>query len=275
MELAEARWSENAESFDALLRHAGRRTKGSSSDPCPTAVWEGIAEEARLATAQRTALHTELGRLHQYLGLRETAKHYLLKGYLHIRRVLLELDRRFELAGGIFYVLPDELPRLAAGEDLAPLIQQRKRRRSICLTLEVPPVLFSDNLNVIGQPAPIEGKQAWQGIPLSAGSAEGPALVLESPQAAEMPPDPYVLVCPSTDPAWVPLFVGACALVMETGGVLSHGAIVAREFGLPAVAGLPGIQRTLRTGQRLHVNGATGTVTLLDAEACLADGRPG
>jgi rifampicin phosphotransferase len=76
----------------------------------------------------------------------------------------------------------------------------------------------------------------------------------------------YILVCPTTDPAWVPLFVSATGLVMETGGVLSHGAIVAREFGLPAVAGLPGITSRLKTGQRLRVDGGKGTVTILTAD---------
>jgi pyruvate,water dikinase len=61
----------------------------------------------------------------------------------------------------------------------------------------------------------------------------------------------------------VPLFVQAKALVMETGGVLSHGAIVAREFGLPAVAGLPDIYRHIKTGQRLRVDGGTGSVAVL------------
>ncbi len=102
-----------------------------------------------------------------------------------------------------------------------------------------------------------------QGVPLSAGVAEGPALVLNEPGDVEGEPQGYILVCPTTDPAWMPLFVGAKGLVMETGGVLSHGAIVAREFGLPAVAGLPEIHRRLTTGQRLRVDGSTGTVTIL------------
>ena len=71
-----------------------------------------------------------------------------------------------------------------------------------------------------------------------------------------------MLVCPTTDPAWVPLFVHAKGLVMETGGVLSHGAIVAREFGLPAVAGLPGVTQKLKTGQMIRVDGGRGTVTV-------------
>jgi rifampicin phosphotransferase len=80
---------------------------------------------------------------------------------------------------------------------------------------------------------------------------------------ADLPAQPYILVCPSTDPAWVPLFVQAKGLVMETSGVLSHGAIVAREFGRPAAAGLPEVHRRLRTGQCLRIDGGSGTVTVL------------
>ena len=103
----------------------------------------------------------------------------------------------------------------------------------------------------------------YQGVPLSAGVAEGTALVVDEPGGASPPAEPYILVCPSTDPAWVPLFVNARGLVMETGGVLSHGAIVAREFGLPAVAGPPGVYRRITTGQKLRVDGTTGKVCLL------------
>jgi phosphoenolpyruvate synthase/pyruvate phosphate dikinase len=71
------------------------------------------------------------------------------------------------------------------------------------------------------------------------------------------------IVCPATDPAWLPLFANARGLVMETGGVLSHGAILAREFGLPAVAGLPGACQTLQTGQFVRVDGSNGTVAIL------------
>jgi phosphohistidine swiveling domain-containing protein len=131
------------------------------------------------------------------------------------------------------------------------------------LSLPVPPVLFSDDLDAIGRPpAPVAGAATLQGVAISTGVAEGPALVLREPTTA-LPSERYVLVCPSTDPAWVPLFAGACGLVMETGGVLSHGAIVAREFGLPAVAGLPDATRWLRTGQRLRVDGGRGTVSVL------------
>jgi pyruvate,water dikinase len=81
-----------------------------------------------------------------------------------------------------------------------------------------------------------------------------------------IPRDPYVLVCPATDPAWIPLFANARGLVMESGGMLSHGAILAREFGLPAVAGIPGVCKRFQTGQRLRVNGSDGTVVGLTAK---------
>jgi pyruvate,water dikinase len=127
----------------------------------------------------------------------------------------------------------------------------------------VPPVVFGDDLEAIGRPLPPPaGAEHFTGVPLSAGVAEGPALVLTEPTTA-VAESGYILVCPSTDPAWVPLFVNARGLVMESGGTLSHGAIVAREFGLPAVAGLPGVQHRIRTGQRLRVDGGQGTVSVL------------
>jgi pyruvate,water dikinase len=217
-----------------------------------------------LSSLQCAALEPAYRELVEYLGLRETAKHHLMRGYALIRRALVELDRRYGLGGGIFFLTLEELPRLLADEDLSGVIAGRRRRRAVALSLEAPPVLFSDDLEALGRPSPAAaGADALRGVPLSAGVAEAPALVLERPPEGELPAGPYVLVCPSTDPAWVPLFVEARGLVMETGGVLSHGAIVAREFGLPAVAGLPGVQRRLRTGQRLRVDGAAGTVAVL------------
>src|SRR5262249_9202673 len=153
----------------------------------------------------------------------------------------------------------EELPVLVAGKDLSAVIAQRRRRRTLALSLEVPQVFFSDDLEAIGRTTPVPAADTLQGIPLSAGVAEACALVLHKPEGEAIPAEPYILVCPSTDPAWVPLFVHARGLVIETGGVLSHGAIVAREFGLPAVAGLPEVLRRVQTGQRLRVDGGAGT----------------
>ncbi len=316
MELAQPRWSEDPAAVDLLLQEteqAQRReheTEGHHQGPATpreARTWEQVAAEAKLTPHLQTALAKELQTLRTYLGLRESAKHFLLQGYALVRRILVELDRRCGLGGDIFFLTPDELPRLLPIADcglpiadcqstktgnnpqsairnpqsasnpqsaipnpqseLSALIAQRQRRRRLALSLPVPQVLFSDDLEAIGRQ--VEAAQTTDvlvGTPLSAGVAEGPALVLEEPSVANVPAEPYILVCPTTDPAWVPLFVHARGLVMETGGVLSHGAIVAREFGLPAVAGLPDIQRRLRTGQRLRIDGGTGRVHVLAEE---------
>jgi pyruvate,water dikinase len=264
MELSQPRWAEVPDQLEKLFRSGDAPPvgRGEVSDS-----WERIAAEAKLTGAVRAEAAVWFDRLRTYLGLREAAKHYLLMGYAVIRRALVEFDRRYQLNGGVFFLLPEELKDLrTTGTDLSARIAARRKQRRIELALEVPPVLFSDDLDAIGRPLPPpDGGDQLAGVALSAGTVEGPALVLTEPTA---PPGEggYVLVCPSTDPAWVPLFAHAAALVMETGGVLSHGAIVAREFGLPAVAGLPGVTRRLRTGQRLRVDGGRGTVTVLDRE---------
>jgi pyruvate,water dikinase len=259
MELAQPRWVEAPHELDKLVRGAKVHEHASSAVAVDT-----IANEARLSGPFRDQLAARVTKLRTYLGLREAGKHYLLMGYAVIRRALLELDRRFMLNGGIWFLTPADLPDVIARKDLSAKIAAARKQRQTELSLEVPPVLFSDDLDAIGRPLPeLPGGDRFEGVPLSAGVAEGSALVLTEPTAAPPGEGEYVLVCPSTDPAWVPLFVRAKALVMETGGVLSHGAIVAREFGLPAVAGLPGLTKRLKTGQVVRVDGGKGTVTVV------------
>jgi pyruvate,water dikinase len=259
MELAQPRWSEAPQDLDKLVRGAtGHASHAVAADV------DKIATEAKLAGPFRDQLARKVQQLRIYLGLREAGKHYLLMGYAVIRRALVELDRRFGLSGGIWFLTPADLPELIAGKDLSAKSASARKRRQTELSLEVPPVLFSDDLDAIGRPLPeLPGGERFEGVALSAGVTEGPALVLTEPTAAPPGEGGYVLVCPSTDPAWVPLFVRAKALVMETGGVLSHGAIVAREFGLPAVAGLPSVTQRLKTGQVVRVDGGRGTVTIV------------
>jgi len=260
MELAQPRWNEVPQQLTRLVS----TTEQLTDRPLPEHNWESIADEAKLSGSFRNQLKLQVQRLRTFLGLRETAKHTLLMGYAVIRRALVELDHRLTLNGGIFFLTPADFPKLLAGQDLTATIAATRKRRQTELSLNVPAVLFSDQLEVIGQPqASPSGSNSWEGVPLSAGVCEGPALVLAEPTATPPGTGRYVLVCPTTDPAWVPLFSRASGLVMETGGVLSHGAIVAREFGLPAVAGLPGVTQQLKTGQMLRVDGGTGRVTML------------
>lgn len=258
MELSSPRWSE-------IARRIPKPTGVVlANSPNPDLIAERIIQQAKLDRATQTIFRKQCDQLRSYLGLRETAKHYLMLGYAILRRVLVELDRRHHLRGGIFFLVPAELPQLIAGANFSNVIVARRSRRSAELLLEVPAVVFSDDLEAIGRPAPLrKGATELTGVSLSPGVAEGPAFVLDSPIEHNEPLDGYVLVCPSTDPAWVPLFARARALVMETGGVLSHGAIVAREFGIPAIAGLPGIMNQIRTGQTIRVDGMKGTAAIL------------
>ena len=102
---------------------------------------------------------------------------------------------------------------------------------------------------------------ALAGSPASAGTVTGRARVVLDPVGAHLEPG-EILVAPSTDPGWTPLFLTAGGLVMEMGGVNSHGAVVAREYGIPAVVGVPDATQLIETGQLVTVDGAAGLVTV-------------
>ncbi len=272
MELARPRWAEDHAALDMMLDAPAPASPAhdlAKIEENWQNAWRKLADDARLLPTQRPAVEAELRRLQRYMSLRESAKHHLLRGYQQIRRALVELGQRYQLGDGVFFLTPEdlvELTRLAEGKAPAGYfekIEANRARRMIALSLPLPTVLYSDNLDAVGRELAIGAEDLLQGVPLSAGVVEAQAWVLSDLSAAEMPHEPYILVCPSTDPAWVPLFVHARGLVMETGGMLSHGAIVAREFGLPAVAGIADVHRRLKTGQRLRIDGSTGTVQVV------------
>jgi len=176
---------------------------------------------------------------------------------------LLELDNRYGLDGGIFYLVPTELTRLIQGENFDDVIASRKAHRELLLQIEVPDVIFSDSLADIGTSRTTDIAETYTGVGVSSGVATGHARVLLTPTDIQPSERDYILVCPSTDPAWTPLFLHAAGLVMERGGLLSHGAVVAREYGVPAVANIPNATRHIVDGQLLQVNGNQGTVSTI------------
>jgi pyruvate,water dikinase len=98
---------------------------------------------------------------------------------------------------------------------------------------------------------------------VSPGIAEGPVRVVLSPHGVRLNAG-EILVCRATDPGWTPLFLTAGGLVMEMGGLVTHGSVVAREYGIPAVVGVEEVTRRLRTGQRVQIDGSAGRVRVLD-----------
>jgi pyruvate,water dikinase len=103
---------------------------------------------------------------------------------------------------------------------------------------------------------------ALTGSPVSPGVVEGTVRVVLDPRSTQLVPG-EILVCPGTDPSWTPLFLAAGGLVMEVGGMMTHGAVVAREYGIPAVVGVHEATQRLHTGQHVRVDGSSGQVMLV------------
>ena len=122
------------------------------------------------------------------------------------------------------------------------------------------------------KPPPLEATaKVLQGIPVSPGIATGRARVILRGDDHEQVLPGEILVAPFTDPAWTPYFIGAAGVLTDQGGILSHGSIVAREFGLPAVTNLGSATRLIHTGDLLHVDGNRGSVQILERARTLCD----
>jgi pyruvate,water dikinase len=168
----------------------------------------------------------------------------------------------------VFFLDFDETKRAAAGADLRSTVRKRRARYDSELRRRhVPRVLLSDGteLEALGS-GPAAAVGALRGTPASAGTVTARARVILDPVGARLEPG-EILVAPSTDPGWTPLFLTAGGLVMEMGGANSHGAVVAREYGIPAVVGVPRATEAITTGVEVTVDGAGGVVTLPPAPA--------
>ena len=183
-----------------------------------------------------------------------------------LARALLRRVRALAAAGRIaaaddiwFLTIPDAR-RAVAGEDLRDIVASRRSEyRRELRRRHVPRVLLSDGTDAEAAFASPAADAAIRGTPASPGTARGVARVMLSPAGARLEPG-EVLVAPATDPGWTPLFLTASALVMEMGGMMSHGAVVAREYGIPAVVGVPEATTRITTGEHIVVDGSAGTV---------------
>jgi pyruvate,water dikinase len=225
---------------------------------------------SRLHGPRRLLLRFLLGRVRRLSGLREQPKFQIMRifalGHALIAPVGAELAARglLDAADDAFFLTLPELRRANGGEDLRNAVAAHRAvyRRELGRR-HVPRVLLSDGTDAETElPASSDG--AMRGTPASPGIARGAARVIRSPLGARLEPG-EVLVAPSTDPGWTPLFLTAGALVMEMGGMMSHGAVVAREYGIPAVVGVRDATGRIATGDQITVDGSAGTVALQDA----------
>ena len=147
------------------------------------------------------------------------------------------------------------------------LIGERKDAFQTYQALTPPRVLTSDGEVVSGTYRRVDAPPgALVGLPVSAGTSEGRARVILDLAEADLE-EGDILVTAYTDPSWTPVFLAIRGLVTEVGGLMTHGAVIAREYGLPAVVGVERATRLIRDGQRIRVNGTDGFVEILSQES--------
>ncbi len=237
-----------------------------------SAVVDRLVRRARATSRWRGWLvRVLLSRARALAGQREAPKFYAVQLLARARLLLkpvgdaLATTGRLERPDDIFSLTLPEAHAALAGADLRPLVRERRaayareqRRR------HVPRVLLSDGTEPAAAASWSSGASqphVLQGTPASAGVVTAHARVVLDPHGAHLEPG-EILVAPSTDPGWTPLFLTAAGLVMEMGGPMSHGAVVAREYGIPAVVGVPSATQQIVDGQLLTLDGGAGTVVL-------------
>jgi pyruvate,water dikinase len=228
-----------------------------------------IGELGRRAGGMRGMLvRAALRRARALMGFRELPKFLIINAFAVVREQLAGVGAelaalgRLDTADDVFFVTLSEARAGLGGADLRAVVAERRETYQRELARRrVPRILLSDGTEpeavaATGLPT---ADGALTGTPASAGTVTGVARVVLDPVGARLEPG-EILVCPSTDPGWTPLFLTAGGLVMEMGGANSHGAVVAREYGIPAVVGVPHVTEVVETGQEITVDGTSGTV---------------
>jgi rifampicin phosphotransferase len=215
------------------------------------------------------------GRIRTLMGLRESPKFFIVRLMGIIRNELLASGDDFvqegiiERAEDLFFLYFSELQALANHEacDWKALIAERRslydreNRRK-----QIPRVLVSDGRAFYeGLGSETDTGDVITGSPVSPGVAEGIVHVILDPRGARLAPG-EILVCPGTDPAWTPLFMVAGGLITEVGGMMTHGSVVAREYGIPAVVGVHQATTRLKNGQRIRIDGTAGKIMMLEEQ---------
>lgn len=229
--------------------------------------------EARLNPLQKISFHRSLGQLHRLVRIRDNGQHYLSKLLLPQRRIFVTLAQRWVTRGWLtalddffFLTIPDIDAIVAEGEsavqrlDLAQLIAARRNAWHYWLERPDSPTGVSADGKPIALLGGISEGQLLDGVAASGGRATGPARIVLSLKDAHKLEAGDILVTRAIDPSWTPLFSLVKGIVLETGGQLSQSAIVAREYGLPAVISVFGATRLIADGLRITVDGVAGKV---------------
>ncbi|MET1155780.1 PEP/pyruvate-binding domain-containing protein [Arthrobacter sp.] len=287
IDLGIPRWSEDPAHIINVLANYLKLT-----DPelAPDRLFKRAAETAEAKSAELAARASGRSKLRGRIvahslrcarstaGMRESPKFRLIATLAALRQQLRLVGEeladagRITAPGDIFFLDFTEARVGLRGADLRrPVAERRRNYQREMRRRHIPRLLLSDGTDVEAAMAaqtraasPAGGQLRagnLAGAPASAGTVTGKARVILDPVSAQLEPG-EILVAPSTDPGWTPLFMTAGALVMEMGGPISHGAVVAREYGIPAVVGVPDATTRIRTGDTLTVDGAAGTIVV-------------
>ena len=206
-------------------------------------------------------------------GYRETPKHYVIQVVDLFRKRALEVadsfvrDGRLDNCSQIFDLTMADINQALADPDVdlraiaterTALINKIKRSKYVARVLDSRGKIFFPP-----RKAAKDGELA--GVPISSGVVQGRVKVLHSADQKQLLPG-EILVTRATDPGWTPLFINAGGVVLEIGGALQHGAVVAREYGLPCVSGITQATEILEDGQLIEVDGSNGIIRLLEGE---------
>ncbi|MEU1725293.1 rifamycin-inactivating phosphotransferase [Nonomuraea sp. NPDC005692] len=281
IDITRTRWSErpamlvpvilgNVRNFEA---GAGARRYEQGRQEALRKEREVLARLRALPDGERKAEETErmIARVRTFAGYREFPKYGMVCRYLAYKQALWREADRLVRAGvlrereDVFFLRFQELQEVVrTGEADGELVLRRREDFRWHETLRPPRVLTSDGEVLAGRYQREDVPPgALAGLAVSGGTVEGRARVVLDMARADLAAGD-ILVTAFTDPSWTPLFVGIAGLVTEVGGLMTHGAVIAREYGLPAVVGVEGATRLIRDGQRIRVHGTDGYVEILD-----------
>jgi pyruvate,water dikinase len=267
-------WREDPTQVVALIRNNLRQGAATAVDIRERqgrAHQRAMSRLESLSWWRRAWLRLLIGRARRGILNRETMKDLVIRRLDRSRRVYRELNRRLVSRGltsspeDMFFLLWSEVKALMSGtrskDHIADLVAARRRDYRWSRQVDVPKL--QEGSPRILDPANIPHVFELGGMGVSPGRVSGVARVVTDPRSGAYIEPGEILVAPVTDVAWTPLFAQAAGLIVEVGGLLSHGSIVAREYGVPAVVGVAGATRAIRTGDRVSLDGATGRVLKL------------
>jgi phosphohistidine swiveling domain-containing protein len=277
------RWADDPSSLVSILVGISGDEPGAHRRRHRAAIEEAEAAVAAIVEAaglglwgwlRRPLVRGLVRRVRAFLGLREHGKYVATLLLMHVRKAIVEAAGMAVARGRLghvddgFMLTLEELAAAVEGDDgdgaLRAEVARRRAELEQYARLVPPRVITCEGVqrSLPDEIGPLPAGEL-AGHAASAGVVEGVARVVLDP-AKEVLEAGEILVAPFTDPGWTPLFVHAKGLVMEVGGLMTHGSVVAREYGLPAVVGVDGATSRIRTGQRVRVDGDRGRVVLLD-----------